>query len=227
MPKLRYKDHEKKERTHHRHEKKHKSTSKRKKEKYYKPPTLYAEEEGWEPPSSSHKDYDAEKDDETAWRAHLFDAMREDEGQDPFYTFYSQPTPADTMTEEEYRQHIVDGMYRRTHADDIAAEEKRRAHKEKKRQEKERIRLEQEKRHAEQIRLQEAYIRLKDSSSKADYAEKWKKLDTLNVIHKKDIPWPVVGKTFSLDSVRSFVVPPAAESNDIKKNDQTENESEW
>ncbi|GAN05542.1 conserved hypothetical protein [Mucor ambiguus] len=211
MPKLRYKEHEKKERKHSRHDKGHRK-HKKNKEKPYKPPTLYEQEDGWVPPSSSHKE------DETAWREHLFDAMIDDEGQDPFYTTYSQPTPSDTMTEEEYRQHIVNGMYRRTHADDIAAEERRQAQKEKKRQEREKIKLEQERRHAEQIRLQEAYLRLKTlSSSKSDYAEKWKKLDTLDVIHKKDIPWPIVGKTFSLDSVRSFVVDSAQESSEMKK----------
>lgn len=114
MPKLRYKEHEKKERKHSRHDDRHKK-HKKKKEKPYKAPTLYEEEGGWVPPSSSYKE------DETAWREHLFDAMIDDEGQDPFYTTYAQPTPSDTMTDEEYRQHIVNGMYRRTHADDIAA----------------------------------------------------------------------------------------------------------
>ncbi|KAI8637456.1 hypothetical protein BD408DRAFT_375127, partial [Parasitella parasitica] len=213
MPKLRYKEHEKKERKESCHGKKHKSSSKGSKKKYYTPPTLYEQEDGWEAPSSSYKQ------DEAAWREHLFDAMIEDEGQDPFYTSYQQPTPADVMTEEEYRQHIVNGMYRRTHAEDIAAEEKRQAQKEKKRLEQERAKLEQEERHAEQIRLQQAYSRLKAvSSSKADYAEKWKKLDALEVVHKKDIPWPLVGKEFSLDSVRSFVVEAGAESSEIKKN---------
>lgn len=212
MPKLRYKEHVKKERKHSSHDKRRKSKH-TKKEKVYKPPTLYEEEGGWEPPSSSYKQ------DETAWREHLFDAMIDDEGQDPFYTNYTQPTPSDTMTEEEYRQHIVDGMYRRTHADDIAAEEKRQAHKEKKRQEREKIKLEQERRHAEQIRLQQAYTQLRHlNNSKSDYAEKWKKLDALDVIHNKDIPWPIVGKTFSLDSVRSFVVDNSKESSEMKKN---------
>jgi hypothetical protein len=214
MPKLRYKEHEKKERKHSRHDK---HTSKHKKEKPYKPPTLYEEEGGWEPPSNSHKQ---QGDDEAAWRAHLFDAMIDDEGQDPFYTSYQQPTPSDTMTEEEYRQHIVNGMYRRTHAEDIAAEEKRQAQKEKKRQEKEKIKLEQERRHAEQIRLQQVYSQLKNiNNSKADYAKKWKKLEEdLGMIYKKDIPWPIVGKTFSLDSVRSFVVGSLTDNSEIKKN---------
>ncbi|CAO3636191.1 unnamed protein product [Mucor fragilis] len=211
MPKLRYKEHEKKERKHSRHDDRHKK-HKKKKEKPYKAPTLYEEEGGWVPPSSSYKE------DETAWREHLFDAMIDDEGQDPFYTTYAQPTPSDTMTDEEYRQHIVNGMYRRTHADDIAAEEKRQAQKEKKRQEREKIKLEQERRHAEQIRLQQAYSQLKNiNSSKSDYAEKWSKLDSLDVIHKKDIPWPIVGKTFSLDAVRSFVVDASKESSEVKK----------
>ncbi|KAL9541733.1 hypothetical protein MBANPS3_008954 [Mucor bainieri] len=212
MPKLRYKEHKDKERKHSRHhdDKRHKSKHKSRKEKPYKPPTLYEEEGGWVPPSSSHKE------DEAAWREHLFDAMIDDEGQDPFYTTYAQPTPSDTMTDEEYRQHIVSGMYQRTHADDIAAEEKRQAHKEKKRQEREERQREQERRHAEQIRLQEAYSQLKSlSSSKSDYADKWSKLDALAVIHKKDIPWPIVGKTFSLDSVRSFVLD--NNSSEIKK----------
>jgi hypothetical protein len=219
MPKLKFKEHAKKEKhSSHRHDKHRSSSKSKRKEKSYKPPTLFEEESGWVPPSSSQKHHD----DEASWREHLFDAMIDDEGQDPFYTQYQQPTPKDTMTDEEYRQHIVHGMYRRTHAEEIAAEERREAHREKKRKEKERIKLEQERSHAEHIRLQNVYIQLealrKKESNLADYIEKWKRLETLDTIHRKDIPWPILDKTFSLTSVKSFVIDPKATPADNKKN---------
>ncbi|CAO3627103.1 unnamed protein product [Mucor hiemalis] len=207
MPKLRYKDDgKKKEKRHH---------SSRRKEKPYKPPTLYEEEEGWVPPSHSHKDQDA------AWREHLFDAMMDDEGQDPFYSRYeqsSQPTP---MTDEEYRQHIVNGMYKRTHADEIVAEEKRKAHKEKKRREKEEQKAKMAAEDAERIRTQNVYRQLEDlkkrESSKSDYVDKWTQLETLDT----DIPWPVVGKVFSFDTVKLFIMDskltPAQNKKNVRK----------
>ncbi|KAL0565466.1 hypothetical protein ABG067_009619, partial [Albugo candida] len=74
----------------------------------------------------------------------------DDEGQDPFYSRYehSQPTPS-TMSDEEYRQHIVHGMYQRTHAEEIKAEEKRKLLKEKKKREKEEARARMEKENLE------------------------------------------------------------------------------
>jgi hypothetical protein len=204
MPKLRYKD-----------EKKHSSSrhkSSKKKEKYYKPPTLYEEESGWVPPTSHH-------DDEAEWRAHLFHAMMDDEGQDPFYTQYQQPTPVDTMTDEEHRQYMMDGMYKRKNADKIAADEKK---KEKKKREREKARKEEERHRAEQVRLENIYKQMeqvkKRESSRTQYLEKWTKLDGLTVIHKVDIPWPMVGKSFSLDAVRSFVVDPQLLPAENKKN---------
>lgn len=219
MPKLKYKKQAKKEKHSSDRHDKHRSSSKSKRnEKHYEPPTLFEEESGWIPPRSSQKHYD----DETSWREHLFDAMIDDEGQDPFYTHYQQPTPHDTMTDEEYRQHIVHGMYRRTHAEEIAAEEKREAQREKKRKEKEKIKMEQERRHAEQIRLENVYSQLealrKKEANQVDYYEKWNQLDALDTIHRKDIPWPIVNKTFSLASVKSFVIDPKATLVDNKKN---------
>ncbi|KAI9476373.1 MAG: hypothetical protein EXX96DRAFT_456876, partial [Benjaminiella poitrasii] len=215
--KLRYKDHDRKEHYHH----KHKSKEKRhKKEKPYKPPTLYEEEEGWVPPSVSHKDEDE------AWRAHLFDAMIDDEGQDPFYSNYEEHVgrsnqPA-AMSDEEYRQYIVDGMYRRKHADEIAAKEKRQAAREKKRIEKEKARQEQERQEAERIRLENVYRQLekvkKNETARIEYNDKWNKLEDKNsVLYKKDIPWPIIGKDFSLESVKTFIIDPKFSPEENKK----------
>lgn len=207
MPKLRYKK-EKKEK-----KEKHHSTSKR--EKYYKPPTLY-EEEGWTPSESSYKD-----NEEAEWRAHLFDAMMEDEGQDPFYTYY-QPTPLDSMTDEEHRQYMVDGMYRRKNADKIAEKERRKAEKKKRKQEQEEVRKEQERQFAEQIRLENIYKQMEEvkkrEANRAAYADKWTKLENLQVVSKQDIPWPIVGRSFSLDAVREFVVDSQLSASENKKN---------
>ncbi|KAI8377019.1 hypothetical protein BD560DRAFT_61018 [Blakeslea trispora] len=202
MPKLRFKESEKKKK-----KEKHKS-SRRHKEKYYEPPTLFEEEGGWVPPSGSTK-YDPDQ----AWREHLFEAMMDDEGQDPFYSQYTEPTPR--MSDEEHRQYIVDGMYRRKHADEIAEKERRKAEKEKRKAEKERARQEQERanRIYQQLAEQQAKV-----SQKAIFAEKWNKLEGLHEIQKRDIPWPISGKTFTLDAVRQFVIDPTASEADNKKN---------
>jgi hypothetical protein len=214
MPKLHYKEHKKKDKDKHRSDKTHKSH--RKKKSYYKPPVL-DENEGWEPNLASIKSEEEE------WRQHLFDAMMEDEGQDAYYSNYSQPVPKeDTMTDEEYRQHIVSGMFKRTHAEEIAAEEKRKAHKEKKRKEraKQKAKLEQEE--AERLRIHAIYAQLEDvkkkSLNKEDYVERWKRLDGLTQVTRKDIPWPLVGKTFSLESVRAFVLDDKLSPAENKKN---------
>lgn len=169
------------------------------------------------PPSHSQKDQD-----DAAWREHLFDAMMDDEGQDPFYSRYeqsSQPTP---MTDEEYRQYIVNGMYKRTHADEIAAEERRQAHKEKKRREREEQKAKMAKEDEERLRAHNVYRQLEElkkrESSKSDYVDKWTQLETLDKIHKKDIPWPIVGKEFSFDNVKLFIMDPKLTPAENKKN---------
>jgi hypothetical protein len=221
MPKLRYKDHhDKKEKKSNRGSSQHKHSKhkkKRKEEPYYKPPILFEEEQGWIPPP--------QRIDEAEWREHLFEAMMDDEGQDPFYSRYehSQPTPNDKMTDEEYRQHIVDGMYKRTHKEEIEAEEKRKAQKEKKRKEKEEAKAKLEKENAERIRIQNVYSQLEElkkrSASREAYLEKWKKLEAgEGVIYaKKDIPWPILGK-LSFDTVKAFMIDLKATPNENKKN---------
>ncbi|KAI8091306.1 uncharacterized protein B0P05DRAFT_526930 [Gilbertella persicaria] len=206
MPKLRFKDDDKKKKKDkHRH-----SHHKRHKEKPYKPPTLYEEESGWVPPSTSTK-YDPDQ----AWRERLFEAMIDDEGQDPFYSQYTESYHQPTMDDEEYRQYIVDGMYRRKHADEIAEKERRKAEKERRKQEKERARKEQE-------RLERVYQQLetqrKQESSKASFIEKWNKLESLQTIHKKDVPWPMIGREFTLEAVRQFVIDPTLSEAENKKN---------
>ncbi|KAI9362785.1 hypothetical protein BD770DRAFT_440730 [Pilaira anomala] len=192
MPKLRYKDKKKEKKE--KKEKKHKS-----REKPYKPPTLYEEESGWVPP----------RHEQDEWREHLFEVMMQDEGQDPFYSQYNHVQPTPSMTDEEYRQHIVEGMYKRTHAEEIAAEERRKARKEKKRQERQEAKEKLEKEEAEKIRLYNVYNQLeqlkKNEKSREEYIEKWKALEQLKVVTKKDIPWPIVGKEFSMASVKSFL----------------------
>ncbi|OBZ88120.1 hypothetical protein A0J61_03841 [Choanephora cucurbitarum] len=196
MPKLRFKENERKKKTKH--------SGRRHREKYYEPPRLYEEETGWAPPSSASK-YDQDQ----AWRERLFEAMMDDEGQDPFYTQYTQPTPR--MSDEEHRQYIVDGMYRRKHADEIAEEERRKAERAKRKAEKERVRQEQERNDRLYRQL------LEQTTDKTRFIDRWKRLEHLEIVHKKDIPWPISGKSFSLEAVRQFLIDPSASEADNKK----------
>ncbi|KAI8391745.1 uncharacterized protein BYT42DRAFT_206421 [Radiomyces spectabilis] len=226
MPKkLRYKDadkdkkqkkHKKHKRSKHSHSHSHSSSR-----TDYRPPTLYEEEEGWIPPVNSHKDPET-----AAWNERLFSAMVDDEGQDPFYSQYNDYGGVDTpaaggMTDEEYRQYIVDGMFRRKNAEAIAAEEKRQAAKEKRRREKEEARRRLEKEQEERLRAQAVYAQLETlrqtEESKVQYDQKWTHLESASSVTKKDIPWPMVGRTFSRDSLRRFLVDPARPSSDNKR----------
>ncbi|KAG2231030.1 hypothetical protein BDF21DRAFT_351833 [Thamnidium elegans] len=201
MPKLRYKEKES-SRSEHKSSKhkssKHKS-SKHKPNKTYKPPTLYEEEAGWVP----------QKHEEDEWRQHLFEVMMDDEGQDPFYSRYEHVQPTPSMTDEEHRQYIVSGMYQRTHKEEIEAEEKRKARKAKKKQEANEAKEKMKKEDEERKRVYNIYNQLEKlkqvEKEKQEYTEKWKRLDTLDVICKKDIPWPIVSREFSFESVRSFL----------------------
>ncbi|KAI8975395.1 hypothetical protein BDF20DRAFT_836803 [Mycotypha africana] len=218
MPKLKYKEHRKDvEHTdkyrRHKRKKKHKS----KNEGVNSPPHLLEEESGWIPPSHASKE-------DQEWREHLFDVMLEDEGQDPFYTNYNH-TPTSSkweMTDEEYRQYIVDGMYKKKNAEKIEAEEKLRRKKNKEQKEKDRIRREQGKQHAEQIRLQNVYRQVERTRNaeraRLEYDAKWTKLEQLSVItSSKDIPWPVISKPYNLESVRSFLILENATLEETKK----------
>ena len=148
--------------------------------------------------------------------------MMDDEGQDPFYAQYQHTQPTPSMTDEEYRQHIVSGMYQRTHAEEIAAEEKRKAHLKKKKREQEKQKEKMAQEDAERIRAQNVHSQLEElrkrETSREDYIEKWKKLEQLDSVHKKDIPWPIVGKTFSFDTLKMFVINEKATAVDNKKN---------
>ncbi|KAI7892646.1 uncharacterized protein EV154DRAFT_403603, partial [Mucor mucedo] len=207
--KLKYKEHKKESSRRHHHSS---SSSKKKKEKPYKPPTLYEEEEGWLPPHH---------DNEAAWRQRMFEAMMDDEGQDPFYSSYEhvQPTPA--MTDEEHRQHIVSGMYKRTHAEEIAAEEKRKAHKEKKKAERQAEKEKMAREDAERIRAHNVYKQLQTLKQveihRKEYVDRWDSLERLKEIHKKDIPWPVMNREFSFESVKAFLVDPKMNFDETKK----------
>lgn len=207
MPKLRYKEHEKKESSRHKSSKKSS-----RKDKPYKPPTLYEEEEGWIPP---HHDND------NAWREHLFEAMMDDEGQDPFYSRYEHVQPTPVMTDEEYRQHIVSGMYQRTHAEEIAAEEKRRAHKDKKKQERQKEKEKMAREDGERIRTHNIYKQLQTlkemETNRTEYFDKWNKLEKLQDVYKKDIPWPILKREFSFESVKSFLFDSKLSSDEVKK----------
>ncbi|KAI7905876.1 uncharacterized protein BX663DRAFT_243964 [Cokeromyces recurvatus] len=154
--------------------------------------------------------------------------MMDDEGQDPFYSSYNEYSnnssqPA-LMTDEEYRQYIVDGMYRRKNADKIAEEERQKAAKRKEQKEREKRRREEERRESERIRL-ENIVRQSEKLKKIEathieYDNKWKRLeeDMSKILHKKDIPWPIVGKEFSLESLKSFVIDSRLTSEENKKN---------
>ncbi|KAG0740378.1 hypothetical protein G6F16_002437 [Rhizopus arrhizus] len=209
MPKkLNYKKHKKdKERDEHKR--------KKRKRQEYVPPVL--NEEGWTPSDQAYKQ------DQDEWRERLFDAMMQDEGQDAYFSNYNNYTPSYTsneMTDEEYRQYIVNGMYRKRHAAEIAAEEEWKAEKEKRRKEKAEARRKVREEEAERERVREAY-RKKEKAKRSkvaqeDYEIKWQQLDEAKVIKSEDIPWPIVNCDFSLDSVRSFMTKGTSE--EIKKN---------
>ncbi|KAI8144919.1 hypothetical protein BJV82DRAFT_606698 [Fennellomyces sp. T-0311] len=223
MPKLRYKDHPEPEevvdKKHKKKKKKHKKRSKspsRHRHKYYDPPKLYEEESGWIPP---------QHDEEAEWRERLFSAMAEDEGQDAFYTQYSdynQRSELDTMSEERYRDYIATQMYRKRNAEQIAWEEameKEAKRKEKKRKEdQERIRQEEKRMEQERVRQETILRQLKIQSSRTSYEDRWKVLETATVIKKKDIPWPVApGASFSKANVKEFLVSLTASLDENRK----------
>lgn len=209
---MRFKNDDQEKRKEKRHSKRKRSRSptrekkkkhKRHKPKYYTPPKIYEEEEGWIPPSTSHID-----DDEKEWREKLFDAMAEDEGQDAYAYQYDQYAHSsrsreDLMDEEEYRQYIVNGMYRKRHAEEIGAEEALR--KERKRQEKERKRA-QERMKKEQERQEALLKQVMLRDARDVYDKKWEELENKSTVTEKDIPWPVRGDDFTLHGVREFLV---------------------
>lgn len=203
MGKLKYKDKkEKKEKREH-----------RKPKEYYRPPKLYEVEEGYV--NNSIED--------TSWREHLFEAMMEDEGEDPFYSRYdyygNNTTRHNNMTDEEYRQYIVSEMYKKTHSEEIKAEEDRKARKKKEEKErKNKLKKEQE----ERERIESIYRQLenvkKNANKKKEYVDQWMMIEGGSaVIKKKDIPWPIVGNEVSLNAIRSFIVDPNASLSDNKK----------
>ncbi|KAG1442872.1 hypothetical protein G6F56_010883 [Rhizopus delemar] len=198
MPKLHYKKHKK--------EKKEKKEKKRDRKRHeYKPPKLYEDEEGWLPPENSFKDEQSE------WQERLFDAMMDDEGQDPFYSNY-RATPQ-SMTDEEHRQYIVNGIYEKRNAGKINKEKER----EKRRKEAEKKTRELEK---EAERKRQAYLKqeeeLRSRRAQEDYDLKWQQLEKLKVIKSRDIPWPITRRVFSMDSVLSFMLN-GGSSEDIRK----------
>ncbi|KAF7724372.1 hypothetical protein EC973_001097 [Apophysomyces ossiformis] len=217
MPKLRFKDKDsekKQKRKKNKHSRSRSPSSKR-----YRPPTLYEEEEGWIPPNQ------AQKDDETEWRERLFHAMAEDEGSDAFYSQYSHydyngtRSEIDRMTDEEYRDYIETGMYRKRNAEKIARKEAARAEAKRKREEakkaREKLKEEEERYRAVQERLHKLQSR---SLSWQEYEKRWAHVETADTLNKKDIPWPILQHgQFSPQSIRDFLLDPAQSSEANKK----------
>ncbi|KAI8992613.1 hypothetical protein BDB01DRAFT_841787 [Pilobolus umbonatus] len=223
MGKLRYKDKEKEDR---KSEKEEKRSKKRNKEDgsyrnkdYYRSPHLYEVEEGW----TGQEDI--------SWTEHLFEAMMEDEGEDPFYSSYKydsfEPTGktakmSNELTEEEYRQYIVDGMYEKKHHEQIKAREKWKAKQERKERKKkmanDKIRKEEE----ERMRSRKIYEQLealnKNKNRRKEYEDKWLKLDSAVQINKDDIPWPSMSSKISLTSLRSFIIDSTLTTSENMKN---------
>ncbi|RCH82242.1 hypothetical protein CU097_005073 [Rhizopus azygosporus] len=215
MPKLRYK---KEKKRHHDHDKSKKKKHKKRGD-YHVPQAAYEPEEGWVPPNA-HDPWDEE---EAEWRAKMFDAMGEDEGGDGYFSRYEYHQPQEQrMSDEEYRQHIVRGMYERKHAAEIEAERIWKAEQDKKRREREEARRKVMEEEAERRRIEEMYRQMERErryqTTIEEYDKKWKDLEELSEIKRKDIPWPIQGRSFSFDSVRSFFMNNSKEStNDLKK----------
>lgn len=211
--------------------KRHKSHRSRHKHASYDPPTINDDlEQGWVPPSQSVKP------DESEWNERLFDAMIDDEGQDfhsSQFNSYWQPTPDDVgrrsnvnmMTDEEYRQYIVSGIYERTHADEIKAEkakqEKRKKDKEKKEKEQAKMRAEEAKREREREATRKIRLIQKIGASRKKYQDQWKAFEdtaaSTKKLHLKDIPWPFTGSELSKHAVKDFLLYDIPESTDQKK----------
>ncbi|KAG0166881.1 hypothetical protein DFQ28_006824 [Apophysomyces sp. BC1034] len=216
MPKLRYKHHDS-DRKKKKKKRKH-SRSRSPPRQRYRPPTLYEEEEGWIPSGQ------AQKDDETEWRERLFHAMAEDEGQDAFYSQYNSYNCAeprsevDRMTDDEYRDYIEMGMYRKRNAEKIAQKEAARAEAKRKREEAKRA---QEKLREEDERnrvVQEKLLKLQNRVlSRQEYDKQWVNVETASSLRKKDIPWPVSQGQFSFQCVREFLLDPSQPSEINKK----------
>ncbi|KAH8548717.1 hypothetical protein BGW37DRAFT_506078 [Umbelopsis sp. PMI_123] len=187
----------------------------------YDPPTINDNlEEGWAPPPSSVKK------DEAEWNERLFDAMMDDEGQDfhsSHFNSYWQPTPDDIpnvrhnvhhMTDEDYRQYIVNEMYRKTHADEIRLEEERREKRKKAKEAKEKAQAEARQQEDKREREREAVRKLRQlqkmGSSSKQYLLKWEALETAPTTAKtlriKDIPWPFVGPEVTKTAVKDFLL---------------------
>lgn len=203
MPKLKFK----KEKKSDKEDKRKKHKKHKHKERYYRPPTIYDEEPGWTPQEG---DMGASSD-RSAWNERLFEAMMEDEGQDPFYTqFYEQPTssPSARMTDEEYRQYMVNGMNSRKrgrHAvfqDELDQEEKAQRKEEKKRKK------QQEKEEKErQQRIFDQLQGLRKEKEDQDhtkayeaYQARWQQVEAGTL---KDVPWP---RASSSAALRPFLV---------------------
>jgi hypothetical protein len=249
LTKLSYKKHKKRKRTSHDYDaadsidhsepgdtekkkhKRHKAHRSKHKHAAYDPPTISDDlEDGWVPPSHSMKP------DESEWNERLFEAMMDDEGQDfhsSQFNSYWQPTPDDSgrrsnvnmMTDEEYRQYIVNGIYERTHADEIKAEkarqEKRKRDKEKKEKEQARMRAEEAKRDREREATRKIRLLQKIGALRKQYQEQWKSFEEATTstkkLHLKDIPWPFTGSELTKDAVKDFLLHDIPESADQKK----------
>jgi hypothetical protein len=187
----------------------------------YKPPTISDDlEGGWVPPSTSVKKDDSE------WNERLFDAMIDDEGQDfhsSQFNSYWQPTPdngpsgrsnINQMTDEEYRQYIVSGIYERTHADEIRAEKERQEKRKKAKAAKEKAQARTRDEEAKREREREATRKIRQLQklgvSRKQYQEQWETFDSGSTSRKKlglkDIPWPFAGSEVSKSAVKDFLL---------------------
>lgn len=201
--------------------KRHKSHRSKHKHYSYEPPTISDDlEQGWAPPPSSIKP------DESEWNERLFDAMIDDEGQDfhsSHFNSYWQPTPDDRptgrhnvnhMSDEEYRQYIVNGIYERTHADEIKFEkerqEKRKKAEEAKAQAQAQARQEEAKREREREATRKIRQLQKLGISRKQYQAQWEAFDNKSTSTKKlrlkDIPWPIAGSEVTKTAVKDFLL---------------------
>ncbi|ORY97725.1 hypothetical protein BCR43DRAFT_490257 [Syncephalastrum racemosum] len=148
--------------------------------------------------------------DRSAWNERLFEAMMEDEGQDPFYTqFYEQPTSSSSrMTDEEYRQYMVSGMNSRKrgrHAvfqDELDQEEEAQRKEEKKRKkQQEKEEKERQQRIFDQLQgLRKEKEDQDHSKAYNAYQTQWQQVEAGT---HKNVPWP---KASSAAELRPFLV---------------------
>lgn len=226
MPKLKYKKHDNDDKKKKKSKKKHHRSRSPKKQRrhdrhrhrYYSPPKIYNEEPEWIPVHD-------QPNEEDEWRQRLFEAMADDEGHDPFYAQYDNyhVDQVHTMNDEEYREHIAQGMFRRQNAEAIAHEERRQAERERRERERqeaqERMRQEHAKMVEEQKR-QEAMLRRRTAiDSREQYELKWKHVESAStILSKKEIPWPVCpGTSLSAEHVKEFVLASAKTSDETRK----------